>query len=1074
MVNHRLLCWAVIAAVQAAAVTAWAQQAGSIQGVVYDRDFDTVVPEARVTIANTGRQITADQDGRYFFDQVESDTYTLVFSKDGFTREVVRNVVVAPGQVTDVDAYLTGDFTEMQPFVAQDLQIEAGTEASVLEVRFDSRAMVDGVSADFLSKAGAGDAAAGLRLVAGATTTSGSFAAVRGLPPRFVSTQLNGVVLPSADPDTRAVQLDLFPSEIIESIQVSKTFTPDQQGTASGGAVNIITKSVPESTFLNFSSKVEWSSKRADRGEFLIDRRGEVPYWASDEGRNLLSSLTGLDGVSAGQSPDLPVLQFGAPGPAYGDSPIQYEWGGTGGFRHEFNTGVAVGGVGTFFWDQSVSHEADIVDEERVLSTQLPFFGLAPDVSSANALGFFQTVPDDPDPAYSSLFSTAESTQEITVGGMATVGLEAENHSIDITFMQTHVTTSTNSIAEDKKGKQLKFPGHDPTQRVTPGGENDGGDDVRNFLPFRRLETQEYVERQVQTFQVAGNHTLDFIELGEIDGVIEMLPPVIDWTASNSFSKREEPGTIFFDSAFLSPDQFAPDGFQEPLQFIGAGGALGAYNVIFRDIQEDSKQYRINLELPFRQWTGDEGAIKFGFFEDRTRRRYSQDTFTNPANTQTPNGLGLLGTFEDARLSDVYRLGIGAFAGQFYDTQPRRPGRRTRDDLGVLQATPVDFRYVGDQTLDAWYWMLDVPVNSWLRFIGGVRYENTRLQTDVEADAAVTEVFLDGPELLKIPGAVLGGSVPVSQAPPLDADLRQEDILPSLGVILTPTDDITFRASYSETIARPTFRELTPVSQSLFFGQTPFVGNPFLELSSVDNYDFRIDYVPFRGGLISASYFRKDVDNPIQVVRQAQGQTSFVIPVNFPNGQIKGWEFEVRQELGEIWSPLAGLMIGGNATLLNTEVTLRDFEADQLARAAQVTGVLAQETVDMTNAPEHLYNLFMTYELAETGTQVSIFYTVRGDTLITTPGVKNDAGGAGGTPSFYIPAVYERDHDTLNLTVSQKIAEIFSVKFSAKNLTNPKVETYYSGDYIFGGDVVKTSTRKGIELSLAAKVEIEF
>ena len=110
--------------------------------------------------------------------------------------------------------------------------------------------------------------------------------------------------------------------------------------------------------------------------------------------------------------------------------------------------------------------------------------------------------------------------------------------------------------------------------------------------------------------------------------------------------------------------------------------------------------------------------------------------------------------------------------------------------------------------------------------------------------------------------------------------------------------------------------------------------------------------------------------------------------MNFPSGEVRGWEFEARQGLGRFFEPLRGLTLGGNATLLDTEVTLRGFESDQLAAVGA-----PQTTADMTNAPDLLYNLFLTYDNEPSGTKLSVFYTVRGDTLIATPGVANETGG---------------------------------------------------------------------------------
>jgi len=108
-----------------------------------------------------------------------------------------------------------------------------------------------------------------LTLVSGASIQDGKFAVIRGLPDRYVSSQMNGVRLPSADEDKRAVELDQFPSAVIESLQVSKTFTPDQQGDASGGAVNVRLKGIPDENSLTFKHQYSYNTQVTGRHDFL-------------------------------------------------------------------------------------------------------------------------------------------------------------------------------------------------------------------------------------------------------------------------------------------------------------------------------------------------------------------------------------------------------------------------------------------------------------------------------------------------------------------------------------------------------------------------------------------------------------------------------------------------------------------------------------------------------------------------------------------------------------------------------------------------------------------------------------
>ena len=153
---------------------ALAHQAGSIRGIVYDKDFDVPLAAAQVSIAETGNKITATDEGNFVFSQVQPGSYTLVFSKEGYTRQVQTNVVVSSGKMTEVEASLSGEFTEMEEFVVQDLQI-GGTEANLLQLRAESPALLDSISSEWLSKAGATDAASALNLVAGATVQDGKF-----------------------------------------------------------------------------------------------------------------------------------------------------------------------------------------------------------------------------------------------------------------------------------------------------------------------------------------------------------------------------------------------------------------------------------------------------------------------------------------------------------------------------------------------------------------------------------------------------------------------------------------------------------------------------------------------------------------------------------------------------------------------------------------------------------------------------------------------------------------------------------------------------------------------------------
>jgi len=975
----------------------FAQQAGSIRGSVNDKDFDAPLAAAQVTISETGQKVMSTNEGNYVFPQVEAGSYTLVFSKDGYARQVKPNVVVTSGQLTEVDGSLAGEVTEMEEFVVQDVQIASGTEAALLQLRAESPALMDSISAAIMSQAGASDAASALKLVSGATVQDGKYAVVRGLPDRYVNSQLNGVRLPTADTDKRAVELDLFPSAAIESIQVSKTFTPDQQGDASGGAVNLVLKGIPDETSFKIEGQSGYKTNVTGQSDFLSYDGGGVNFFGFDDGDRDIQ--TGRIGKS----------WKGAAGVTPESGPVDYKWSMSGGTKYQFGNGIKIGGFGSFFYERESALYTNGKDDKYWV--EKPGDPMTPQYSQGTPTqGDFRTA----------LFDVTKGVDEVRWGGLGTVGVESKNNSISLTYLYTRVAEDVATLAQDTRGKDYYFPGYNPNDPMAPGNL------ARFAAPYLRTETLQYTERTAQTLQLHGHHKAPIPEL-HLSKYFTVLQPEFDWRVSHSSATLNQPDKTQFGSMWL-PETFNP-GFPPyvppstyPPEWRpfkpAANFTIGNLQRIWKDISEESHQYALDLKLPFKQWTDTEGYMKFGVFKDTVNREYNQDSFSN----FNDNAAQFPGWFDDF------------WSEHFpFEHHPITPA-------------DIDVDYQGEQKISAWYSMMDLPLTSWLKFIGGARYETTELSIINTPEKDVTWFP---------PGAL--GAIKLN---PGEADVafRQKDFLPSIGFVLTPLKPVTIRGSYSRTIARQTFKELTPIQQQEFLGGDVFIGNPLLQMSAVKNYDLRIDYTPFQGGLLSASYFYKNITNPIEYVQRLV-DFAYTTPVNYPNGKISGFEVEARQDLGYVWKPLAGLTLGGNATFIDSEVILPPDEA-AIFEQASVKAPMTKR--DMTNAPNHLYNLYMIYDFDNlkfkplNGTQLNVFYTVRGDTLVA---------GAGESKGFFIPNVYEKEYGTLNLSVIKKFGDSFSLKFQAKNLLDPMIETVYRSEFI-DKDVTKTSYQKGMEFTL--------
>ena len=982
---------------------AYQAQTGSIRGVVTDEDFDAPLAGVEVVVAETSQSAISGDQGNYVLENLVPATYTLVFEKDGYQRRVKGEVLVAAGQLTEADAALAGDFTEMEEFIVEDiLQLTAGSETALLELRFDSPSLMDSIGSDLMSRAGASDAASALKLVSGASVQDGKYAVIRGLPDRYVSSQLNGVRLPSADEDKRAVELDQYPSTVIESLQVSKTFTPDQQGDASGGAVDVRLKGVPDEAVFKLSGQMGKNSQVGTRDDFLTYKGGGVNFMGRDTGRDIQSDLEGRN-------------WDGAVGVSTTDAPRDYKWSMGGGGAHELEDGVKVGGFASVFYERDSSYYDDGVNDSYwVVDAGGPMTPLNQQGTSAD--GTFLT----------SLFDVTQGTQSVRWGGLATMGLETEKHSLNLTYLYSHAAEDKATLAEDTRGKEYYFPGYDRNDITHPGNDPDN----LGAAPYLRTETLQYTERTTDSFQIDGSHKAP-MEDWEVADWLTLEAPELDWVLAKSSANMEQPDKRQFGSKWVgsSLDPGAPPflpPFRTPPRHSpfkpGANFFMGNLQRIWKEVDEQSELRSFNLSFPFALWSENEGYLKVGQFHDQVDRKFRQDTFSN-LNEGDPEFIGDW----DEYWSAVFNS----------------------EDHAILPSD-YDVDYDGEQEIKAWYWMADIPLSERVNVIGGARYESTNIKVEVTPDPFATWYDLETESFIGFEDDPDAANV----------DFDQDDMLPAAGIVYEAVDGLTLRGSYSRTIARQTFKELTPVVQQEYLGAPIFIGNPGLHMSELENYDLRVDFVPYEGALLSASWFRKEIDEPIEYVQRFLDY-SFTTAQNYPKGQLEGYEFEARQQLGQYFDSLDGLSIGGNLTLIDSEVTIPQSEVDDFSEP----GIQAPESKrDMRNAPEYLYNLFATYDTPVTRTKISLFYTFQGDTLLA---------GAGESGGNFIPPVYALAYDTLNLGISQGLGKYLSLQFGAKNLTNPRIQTVYRSDYI-DGDVRHTSYTKGIDYSIGLSLSVSF
>lgn len=201
-------------------------------------------------------------------------------------------------------------------------RIQQGSAELLLNERRKSSEVKDVVSSEQIRKSGDSDAGAAMRRVTGLTLIGGKSIYVRGLGERYSSTMLNGLSVPSLDPARRQVQFDLFPAEILDSIVVQKSYSPDLAGEFGGGTTLMRTKAIPNRFEARLSMGTGYSAETVNTYEHsrtdalgFDDGHRSMPTPAKEQNLTQTGGLTGpqREAVSESFTRSYDVRQESAP-----------------------------------------------------------------------------------------------------------------------------------------------------------------------------------------------------------------------------------------------------------------------------------------------------------------------------------------------------------------------------------------------------------------------------------------------------------------------------------------------------------------------------------------------------------------------------------------------------------------------------------------------------------------------------------------------------------------------------------------------------------------------------------------
>ena len=649
-----------------------ASDTGTIRGRVIDAETGEALPGVNVIVVGRSSGAATDQDGLYRIVLVPGE-YTIKCSMIGFAVET-RDVKVRSGQDVVLDFALTLEVIKGEEIIIES-KADRNSEAILLKDRKEATAVSDAVSAEIIARTGAGDAATAMERVTGATVLDGKYVFVRGLGGRYSLTQLNGTVLPSADPDKKAVQMDIIPSNLLANIVTSKTATPDKPGSFAGGAVNMTTISYPDDLMLSFTSSFSYNPLANMNDRFLKYKGGKSDWLATDDGtRAIPEELRGENSIVPEHVFAWIDDEKAADLDRYSKAfvPVMAPYTGQTGLNQSYSLSFAnkykimgrtAGLISSLSWDRSFKNY------ENGIRANYQLTGNSGTTSTLNA---------------DYLLKDQKSSDDVSLSGLAKLSMQpARGHDLSLEYMYNRNGLSS---ARYLSGT---FP--------------------RDLAPDAIYETRvlKYTERSLSAIQLSGKHT------GSGAGV------QIDWNMSRSSALQNEPDLRYFTNDYVALP--GADGSVDTLYSI-SNEIYPFPTRYYRNLRENSSTAQFNISVPLK-FSGMERSLfktggswrsrQRGFRERRFEIRQDRAAYSgDPESFFARENMGLVNP------EDLNRPGLNYFNNYIVDASVPRGN------------------YDGEETISAAYAMVDFSFTGALRLIGGVRYEITDM-TVISGDSTL-------------------------------------------------------------------------------------------------------------------------------------------------------------------------------------------------------------------------------------------------------------------------------------------------------------------------------------------------
>ena len=982
---------------------------GTVRGKVVDPSGEVVIG-AKVMLTDTSGFIgKTDMDGNYTLKVPDAKPHAFRITLLGYDT-LKTTISVANNQVL-VEDFILKEREKIQETKSTTVtrKVTKANDYYMERVKVSSPVSIDYISSETMKKTGDANVTNAVARVSG-VSTNGGMITVRGIGDRYIRTNFNGSRIPTLDPLTNNIKLDIFPTTLIDNIIISKTQAPDLPGDWAGAYISVETKDYPDKLMVNVESQFGYNVQSTFK-DFITSDRSSTDWLGFDNGFRGFN-----EGVSFAK-PNLSPSNYQSM-VALGLGDFYANLGVTGwqDASNENQTYMALGLV-----ELGLLNPSQVNDPTAVLAALTTFN------STLRPQAWAQINPNGTsfNNGFSNSWNTTirrapiNFTQNFSIGNQTTflgkplgyifgfrygnsvrfdpngisqrIGPEQLGYGVLFTD-DALVSREINSwsmllnlaykINDNNKFSILLMPNFSGTNDVGSFQTQPLGEPLEE-ISFRK--NIFYENRQQKIYQYASQHYLPKSKIkieanvSYTDGASNV--PDFKLTEYIGFSQNYE----------ITGYQFSPN----------AGDGIRRY---FRYLDENLFDSRLSFELPL---ASDSlkliRKLKFGGAYQNSDRNSKMEEYFLMAGNASPSTL----QNEDLNLflDTNQMLMQDGVLGYYYD--PRN----------------WDWNHtIGTNAITAAYGLLDFEFNKTIRFNGGLRAEHVALFSDVYKYHVLGYERNDG-RRVSVPG------YPIINPGILD----EWSFLPSGSMIFKFQSEkkttTNLRMNYSKSVARPNIREMNDAAVYDNEFRTLIYGNSNLKLTNITNYDLRYESYFANKDNFSVSAFYKTFLNHIEMGFGSSGITWD----NNENSYVAGLEFEVGKNIGK------HLEFRSNVTVVKSQSQF--VRKDFIILNNNQIEYFPVDTVVRTmfgQAP-YIVNGILSYNSDTLGLTATISYNVQGPRLVIAGILKGFAN------------VYEMPRHTLDFKVSKNLGKHYAMSLTVRDILNAPVRRAYQlsdGSYI--------------------------